>query len=56
MAGLRVGLVQIYSVKQLKMEMARGTPKLCQNPQANAWWVPLFSETPYCTLLRRLQC
>ena len=52
MAGLRVGRVKIYNVKQVKTEVARGTPKLCRNknnfgsfqtnPQADAWWVVLI--------------
>ena len=56
MAGLRVDLVKIYYVKQVKTEVARDTPDLRlnpvgiknpfesfqTNPQANAWWVVLL--------------
>ena len=37
MAGLRVGRVKIYNIKQVKTEVARGTPKLCRNQKS--FWI-----------------
>ena len=52
MAGLRVGRVKIYNVKQVKTEVTLGPLKLGQNqksfwilqinPLADVWWVALI--------------
>ena len=64
MARLREGWVNIYKVKMIKTEVARGTPKLFWNSKNfkltpglmlggfRFWfsWKGCFSETPYCTV------